>query len=171
MVKFAQAEADTAMQGCDEAGQQQPYEHSYAIVHQHLLVNKKTVVERDTDLLTREEIEKHREEVAAAILAELKTWLKYECFCREKKATARNIVDCKWVIKWKHEVLPDGSTRRIIRARLTIRGFKDIDAAGLERYAGTSQRYSQRLLVREAANRKWPIVSTDISKAFLQGVT
>ena len=48
---------------------------------------------------------------------------------------------------------------------------KDLDTAGLERYAGTSQRYSQRLLVFEAANRKWPIASTDISKAFLQGVT
>ena len=54
---------------------------------------------------------------------------------------------------------------------MTIRGFKDLDAAGLEKYAGTSQRYSQRLLVSEAANRRWPIASTDISKAFLQGVT
>ena len=83
-------------------------------------------------MLTREELKKHEEEVAAAILPELKTWIKFECFCRRKKATARNVVDCKWVIKWKHEVLPDESSRRIIRARLTIRGFKDIDAAGLE---------------------------------------
>ena len=45
-------------------------------------VNKKMVVERDTDLLTREELVKHRLEVIAAIVAELKTWLKYKCFCR-----------------------------------------------------------------------------------------
>jgi len=142
-----------------------------AYIVQHFLANKKAVIERDTDLLTREELIKHASEVAAAILTELKTWLKYECFRRRLRKTARNIVDCKWVIKWKIELLPDGTTRRIIRARLTIRGFKDIDAADLTRYAGTSQRYSQRLLVSEAANRKWPIVSTDISKAFLQGVT
>ena len=69
------------------------------------------------------------------------------------------------------ELLPDGTTRRIIRARLTIRGFKDRDAHDLIRYAGTSQRYSQRMIVSEAANRGWNIVTTDISKAFLQGVT
>ena len=142
-----------------------------AFVEQHFLANKKAVIERDTDLLTREELLQHSDQISAAILTELKTWLKYECFKRRLRKTARNIVDCKWVIKWKHELLPDGSTRRIIRARLTIRGFKDIDAANLTRYAGTSQRYSQRLLASEAANRKWPVVSTDISKAFLQGVT
>ena len=60
------------------------------------------------------------------------------------------------------ELLPDGTTRRIIRARLTIRGFKDRDAQDLIRYAGTSQRYSQRMIVSEAANRGWNIVTTDI---------
>lgn len=110
----------------------------------------------------------HKDQVNAAISAELRTWIKYKCFERRDRATARNIVDCKWVIKWKHEVLPDGKTRRIIRARLTIRGFKDQDAQDLIRYAGTSQCYSQRMLVSEAANRRWNIVSTDISKAFLQ---
>ena len=142
-----------------------------AYVEQHFLVNKKAVIERDTDLLTRDELVTHSQEVAAAILAELKTWLKYECFTRRDRRTARNVVDCKWVIKWKQELLPDGSKRRIIRARLTIRGFKDIEAADLTRYAGTSQRYSQRMLCSEAANRRWPLMSTDISKAFLQGVT
>ena len=68
-------------------------------------------------------------------------------------------------------MLPNGQSRKIVRARLTLRGFKDRDADNLEKYAGTSQRYSQRLLASEAANRCWPIMSTDISKAFLQGVT
>ena len=80
-------------------------------------------------------------------------------------------MDCRWVIKWKNELLPDGTSRRIMRARLTLLGFKDIHASSVERYAGTSQRYSQRLLCSEAANRGWPIASTDISKAFLQAVT
>ena len=38
------------------------------------LVNKKAVIERDTDLLGPDELLKHRAEVAAAIVAELKTW-------------------------------------------------------------------------------------------------
>lgn len=84
-------------------------------------------------MLTKDEMIKHHAEVSAAILAELTTWIKFKCFERRLRRTARNIVDCKWVIKWKNEILPDGSTRRVIRARLTIRGFKEIDAAGLER--------------------------------------
>ena len=44
-----------------------------------------------------------------------------------------------------------------------------MDAPTLERYVGTGQRYSQRLIASEAANQRWPIASTDISKAFLQG--
>ena len=165
-------------------GPQEPYDHELVVVElsrfdagarpgerRIYLANKKAVIERDTDLLTPDELEKHREEVVAATVAELRTWHKHGCFSRRPRRTARNIVDCKWVIKWKNELLPDKSTRRIIRARLTIRGFKDRDAAGLERYAGTSQRYSQRLLVSEAVCRQWPLISTDISKAFLQGVT
>ena len=46
-----------------------------------------------------------------------------------------------------------------------------MDAQGLENYAGTSQRYSQRILVSEAVRNGWGICTTDISKAFLQGVT
>ena len=62
---------------------------------------KKMVIERDTDLLTPEEVLKHDKEVMASIVDELKTWLKFGCFSRKPRQQARNIVDCKWVIKWK----------------------------------------------------------------------
>eukprot|EP00969_Alexandrium_andersonii_P282978 12509209-Alexandrium_andersonii.AAC.1 len=96
----------------------------------------------------------------AAIKVELETWVKYGCISRKKRSMARNIIDVKWVLKWKHEqqarsveesqATGPAHTKRVIRARLTIRGFKDMDAQDLENYAGTSQRYSQRLLVSEA---------------------
>ena len=38
-------------------------------------------------------------------------------------------------------------------------------------YAGTSQRHSQRIVCSEAVNQHWDIYNTDISKAFLQGIT
>ena len=63
------------------------------------------------------------------------------------------------------------ATKSITRARLPIRGVNDLGAHFLEKYAGTSQRYSQRVLVPEAAHRGWGICTTDISNAFLQGVT
>ena len=96
---------------------------------------------------------------------------------------AKNIIDCRWVSKRKHEVaavsVADASkqsgastvSKRVIRCRPTVRGFKDRDAQNLGSYVGTSQRYSQRLVCSEAAHRGWPICTTDISKAFLQGVT
>ena len=66
---------------------------------------KKAVIERETDLLTPQEIFKHKDQVNSAILAELQTWCKYKCFERRKKATARNIVDCKFGFK-----MEDGAT-------------------------------------------------------------
>ena len=46
-----------------------------------------------------------------------------------------------------------------------------MDKGHIDSYAGTSQRYSQRHLVSEAVRRRWDLATTDISKAFLQGVT
>ena len=63
------------------------------------------------------------------------------------------------------------TAKRIIRSRLTVRGFKDADKGYIDSYAGTSSRGSQKLLVSEAAARGWDICASDISKAFLQGVT
>ena len=60
---------------------------------------------------------------------------------------------------------------KTVRARLTVRGFKDKERNDIDRHAGTSARSSQTLLVSEAVLRGWDICTTDIYKAFLQGVT
>ena len=160
-----------------------PEEDEVIIQEIYLNGTRRTVVQRDDDILTAEELKTHAKEVAASMLAELKTWAKLKCFSRRKRAGAKNIIDCRWVIKWKYEqatvnvdaAISSGGTqaakKRVIRCRLTVRGFKDRDAQNLDSYAGTSQRYSQRLVCSEAAYRGWPICTTDISKAFLQGVT
>ena len=135
----------------------------------------------------------NRKDVEAAMLKELLTWAKLQCFSRKSRRDARNIIDTRWVIKWKWELpvtaVEDsiGESRsaeandtviadkpgavRVIRARLTVRGFKDQDRNDIDRYAGTSSRSSQKVLVSEAVLRGWDIATTDISKAFLQGVT
>ncbi len=46
-----------------------------------------------------------------------------------------------------------------------------MDKGDVDRYAGTSSKLSQKLLVSEAVIRDWDICTTDISKAFMQGVT
>ena len=52
-----------------------------------------------------------------------------------------------------------------------MRGFKDVERGDIDRYAGTSTRCSQKLIVSEAVRNHWPICTADISKAFLQGLT
>ena len=151
-------------------------------VRMYMTGARRAVVERDDDILTADELRTHAKEVAAAMLKELLTWAKLKCCSRRKRRGASNVIDCRWVIKWKHEVAATAATsqadttntqvtKRVIRARLTVRGFKDQQAHTLDSYAGTSQRYSQRLVCSEAVLRGWPICTTDISKAFLQGVT
>ncbi len=61
--------------------------------------------------------------------------------------------------------------RWVIRARLCLRGFKDLDTKDLDSYAGNASRFTQRILVSEAVIRRWDICTTVISKAFVQGVT
>ena len=132
---------------------------------------KKAVIERGTDILTKDEELKNRAAIRSAILQELKTWAKYKCFSRKKRNQSRNIIDSRFVFKWKYEKINDGTKRRIIRARMVIRGFKDKDKESLDSYAGTSKKYSQRIVASVAASNGWPIGTADISKAFLQGVT
>ena len=84
-------------------------------------------------------------------------------FSRKPRAKARNIIDSRWVLKWKWEYaavdVKDSkakqTARRVIRARLTIRGFKDLGKDSVDKYAGTSQRYSQRVPASEAVARGW----------------
>jgi len=108
------------------------------------------------------------------------TWAKLKRFSRKKGAGARNVIDTRWVLKFKHkqeatDAESSGAaapkTTKVIRARLTVRGFKDHARNTIDTYAGTSTRYAQKLLCSEAVRQGWDIATTDISKAFLQGVT
>ena len=81
------------------------------------------------------------------------------------------MIDARWVDKWKWIQQEDGTRVRIIKSRLTVRGFKDRQADTLENFTGTSTRWGQRLVNIMAAQNRWPLVCADISSAFLQGMT
>jgi len=65
---------------------------------------RRAVAQRDDDILTADELRVHAKEVAAAMLKELLTWAKLKCLGRRSKREANNIIDCRWVTKWKHEI-------------------------------------------------------------------
>ena len=103
---------------------------------------RRKVVQRDDDLLTPQQLQENWKEVQAARLKELKTWQELICFSRKLRRDARNIIDTRWVIKFKW-VQQNGAWICTIRARLTVRGFKDSGKFDVDRYAGTSSRSSQ----------------------------
>ena len=62
--------------------------------------------------------------------------------------------------------------QKIIRMRLVLRGFMDIEAFSLDTFSGTAKRSSQRMLASEAScHDDYIIASLDIDKAFLKGFT
>ena len=59
----------------------------------------------------------------------------------------------------------------MIRMRMTLRGFKDLDAESLDTYAGTSSRMPQRLVTSEAVIRGYALATIDVKTAFLKGIS
>ena len=110
---------------------------------------KKVAIEKDNDLLSREEIQKHIGDVMTAVYDEHKTWISHDCFRRHPRRNAVNILDVKWVLKWKWMQVrgKNGEIKqiRIIRARLTQRGFRDLDKGHLQTFSGTASRLAQRV--------------------------
>jgi hypothetical protein len=81
------------------------------------------VIEREMNVLTAEEIRAHKAEVNTAYLDEIKRWLSMDMFERSKRRDATYLVDSRWVIKFK---LVNGV--KMIKARLTVRSFKELAA-------------------------------------------
>ena len=135
----------------------------------------KGVIKREFDNLTKEEIVKHKKQVDQAKLEELKRWHNLDCFVRMPRSKATNRVDGTWVLKWKkvrREVNGQSTWVRIIKARLTARGFKGMQAYSekVTTYSGTASKWAQRLVNQHAAQFKHELFSMDISAAFLKGM-
>ena len=134
-------------------------------------------IRRDLNNLTKEEIDKHWPLVETAMMDELKRWFDLKTFERMPIQQASNIIDGTWVLKWKRVKVTDknGATTemKIIKARLTARGFKDLQAYenDISTYSGTASKTAQRIVNGHAAQNGYNNWSMDISAAFLKGMT
>ena len=124
------------------------------------------VIEKTFDVLDASEIQKHWPLVQTAIRKEVKSWHELGTFKMRRRSELRNILDSRWVFKWKSV-----EGRRIIKARLTVRGFKDVQQEGMSTYAGTASRWAQKFLLSIAAQHSWRLKSADVGAAFLKGIT
>ena len=127
---------------------------------------RKTVVQREANLLDAAEAQKYPHEVQQAMLEELQRWLNLGAFTRMPKQLATNVIDARWVLKWKKV-----DDKWVIQARLVVRGFKDFQAPQLSTFAGTTSRWGQRVINSVAVQKGWSIFSADVSQAFLRGLS
>ena len=134
------------------------------------VVNKKTgkskrMIEKAFDILTAKEIRENWTAVEEAYRKEVKSYKDNATYKISKKEMIANICSSKWVVKWKST--PEG---RIIKARLTIRGFEDLQH-DLSTFSSTASRWGQRIICSVAVQRSWPVFTADVATAFLQGLT
>ena len=126
-------------------------------------VNK--VIETEMSNLTPEEQRIHRPKVLAAMLKELKSWHGHGAWIMVLRSTASNIIDSRWVLKWK---MIDGV--KAVKARLVVRGLKDRQGDDILTAASTASRWGQRLVCQVVVQMGWKLFSFDVSSAFLQGL-
>ena len=119
---------------------------------------KRTVVEREQNILTLDEARAHSKECDKAMLDELTRWLNLGAFERCSRKQPTDVIDARLVMKWR-----EVNGKRITQARLVVRGFKDLQAAQLSTFAGTTTRWGQRLVNSVAAQQGWPLFTADVS--------
>ena len=81
----------------------------------------------------------------------------------------KNRVDGTCVLKWK-KIRKDNKWLKIVKARLTARGFKDMQAYAeqIKTYSGTATKWAQRAVNARAAQEQHTLFSFDISAAFFE---
>ena len=107
--------------------------------------------------------------------AKLAAWTELEAWVRQKAgrpALKKDFVDktglkplpSRWVNNWK---LKEGQWK--LKRRLVLKGFAERNADSMETASPTASRLGHRLIMIKSAEWSQPIISLDISTAFLQG--
>eukprot|EP00971_Amphidinium_carterae_P215336 4273483-Amphidinium_carterae.2 len=112
----------------------------------------------------------HQDWLVEAKLKEWRSLFELGCFRRLPRTSARNLLDGKWVLRWKEDKSsPDG---RKLKARITLRGFKEWNT-DFATFAGTATRLAQRMVAMIAAVSKGQMTleAWDVSSAFARGLT
>ena len=123
------------------------------------------LIQKEYNILSLDEARQHSEKCELAMFEELKRWFDLGAFERQRRTAARNVLDARWVLKWKLV-----NKIKEIRARMTVRGYRDKQAADLATFSATSSRWGQRLCAICAVQYGWFIFSVDVSQAFLRGL-
>ena len=125
----------------------------------------KKMIKKNFDMLTPQDIKDNPQLVHDACMKEIQSFrsnLAYDIIPIEN---CKNLCTSRWVLKWK-----EINGVRSVKARLTIRGFQDMQS-DLATFSSTAARWTQRLILSVCTQRAWEVFVADISTAFLQGLT
>ena len=124
----------------------------------------KAVIQRVNNVLTHAEALENAEKCRSAMILELQRWNKHKAWVRSPRKLARNLLQSRWVLKWK-----EINKQRQVKGRLVVQGFRDRQE--VSNFAGTTSRWGQRAVLIIATQYNWPLVSADVSEAFLRGLS
>lgn len=128
-------------------------------------------LDKDCRPLTSEEIKANEQEVKEAITKEMSSWISHKVGKPKRRAehereTGLKPLTSRLLLEWKRK-----EGRRVVKARLVLRGFQEQNQQELETRSPTATRTAHRLVAQVAASRRWSLAALDISTAFLQGFT
>ena len=141
-------------------------EHDSLVIYFSNADKQSAQIAKDLANLTKEELAENKVEVETGKFKELSGLFELKCFKRFPATQARNRVDTRWVFTWKLV-----NNKKIIKCRLTMRGFRDrqID---METFAGTASRSGQRIVNSVVVQENdFVLFSFDVSQAFAKGMT
>ena len=136
-----------------------------------LVTGEALKVDKDSDLLTEQEVFDNWDDVEKADREEIIQ------FVIEKVWRARHVnsldgstIDAIWVRKWKYIRDDLGVVvSRKVKSRLCARGYLDSQKTQIAKRSSTATRLSQRLLLALSVLLGWDVESWDASGAFLKG--
>ena len=70
-----------------------------------------------------------------------------------KRGSTGNCMTSRWVLRFKRK-----ENEKIIKARLTVHGFKHVDADNLSTYVATASKWTQRLVLAIASQIRWELI-------------
>eukprot|EP00971_Amphidinium_carterae_P181024 3590931-Amphidinium_carterae.1 len=115
--------------------------------------------------LTDDDLSTHADKIRQADLQELGAFVDHEVLEEIAPANARNIIDGKWVRRWKFDAKGD----RNVKSRFCLRGFRDKQKDSMNTAAFTASRMTQKIVTSMSVLVDHAMISLDISTAFLQG--
>ena len=113
---------------------------------------------------------------AAAKDKELKAWLSHKTVQKvaQGKIPDNAIMRCRWLLSWKGASgdEPPGELAlngKRAKARLVVIGYEDPDIDSVKNDAPTLTKDGRQLVLQQVSSFRWPLISFDISTAFLHG--